>query len=232
MTLKVSIAEAAVFARLRDAGRAGVGDDDLRFAKRSDLAPEDVAAFRLVTRRQGLLVVMRCPKRGAVAFQGELPPKRWADGHDSAGRTVKSGESGIGVHPETGRMFVSDYDLMSLWRKGPGGYEKLFASALTPGAERGAWSKAARDAVRLLNTVLRSKLQHGAQDDFTPPIGKKHPGVTAETRFAAFREGEATYLDGMAACQAYYGRYALHWPYDGSGNFTYAAKPGGNPAAA
>ncbi|WP_426957044.1 hypothetical protein [Muricoccus radiodurans] len=225
MTLKVSMAEAAVYARLQGARRDGIASEDVRFARRTDFGPEDVSAFREMTRREGLLVIMRCPKKGAVAFQGVLPPKRWADGHTSTGELVKSGVSGIGVHPETGRMFVSDYDLMSLWRKDGTGYRKLFASALRSGAERGSWTKEAQDVVRLLNTVLQAKLQHGAQDDFTPPIGKQHPGVTAETRFAAFREGEATYLNGMAPCQAYYKKHGLYWPYDAAGVFTRAATP-------
>jgi hypothetical protein len=225
MTLQVSIAEAAVFGRLRDAARAGVAPEDVKFAGDSDIGPEDVAAFRFITRREGLLVVMRCPKRGAVAFHGTLPPKRWADGHDSQGNVVKSGVSGIGVNPERGNIFVSDYDMMSLWCRRGASYEKLFASALTSGAERGAWTPEARDAVRKLNAVLRSRLQHGAQDDFTPPHGNQHPGVTAETRFAAFREGVATYLEGMQACQAYYRQWGLYWPYDGKGQFTRALTP-------
>jgi hypothetical protein len=225
MTLKVSIAEMAVFQRLNQA-RSRVGPAEIVFAQDSDIGPEDVATFKEATQRYGLLIVMRCPKRGAVAFQGVFRPKRWADGHDSQGNTVKSGESGLGVHPERGNLFVSDYDMMSLWTRAEGGgYRKLFASALTPGAERGSWKREAMDAVRLLNTALQSKLQHGAQDDFTPPQGGKHPGVKPDTRFAAFREGEATYLPDMAACKAYYGQWGLYWPYNDQGEFLGAAKP-------
>lgn len=227
MTLTVSIAELAAFQRLSRAS-GEVGPEDARFAGQSDIGPEDVACFRQATRRLGLLIVMRCPKRGAVAFQGVVPPKRWADGHDSAGHTVKSGESGLGVHPERGNIFVSDYDMMSLWaRKPQGGYRKLFASALISGAERGKWDKDAMEAVRLLNAGLQSKLQHGAQDDFTPPHGHRHPGVKVDTRFAAFREGEASYLPDMAACKAYYGQWGLYWPYNNEGCFTKAMRPGG-----
>jgi hypothetical protein len=227
MTLTVSIAEMAVFQRLsRASGRAE--PEDIRFAGQSDIGPEDVATFREATRRLGLLIIMRCPKPGAVAFHGVVPPKRWADGHDSAGNTVKSGESGLGVHPERGNIFVSDYDMMSLWaRKPEGGYRKLFASALISGAERGRWTKEAMDAVRLLNAGLQSRLQHGAQDDFTPPHGHQHPGVKPDTRFAAFREGEAAYLAGMAACKAYYGQWGLYWPYNNEGQFTRALRPEG-----
>jgi hypothetical protein len=225
MTLKASIAELAVFQRLSQA-RSQVGPAEVLFAQESDIGPEDVATFKEATRRYGLLIVMRCPKRGSVAFQGIFRPKRSVDGYDSLGNPVKSGESGLGVHPERRNIFVSDYDMMSLWTKAQeGGYRKLFASALTPGAKQGAWQREAMDAVRLLNTGLQSRLQHGAQDDFTPPPGGKHPGVKPDTRFAAFREGQASYLPDMAACRAYYGEWGLYWPYDDGGNFLGAAKP-------
>lgn len=226
MTLQVSIADMMVANRLRDAAGAGVKPADILFAQQTDLAPEDVRALRAATETYKLLIVLRCPKRGAVAFQGVFRAKRWADGHDSAGNSVKSGVSGLGVHPERGNIFISDYDMMSLWvRTGGKGYRKLFASALTMGAERGAWTKEAMDAVRLLNGALLSPLQHGAQDDFTSPPGHKHPGVQTDTRFCAFREGEATYMDGMAACAAYYRKWELYWPYDDAGGFTKAAIP-------
>ncbi len=226
MTLQVSIADMLVANRLRDASRAGVKPADVLFAQQTDLAPEDVRALRAATEAYKLLIVLRCPKRGAVAFHGVFRAKRWADGHDSAGNLVKSGVSGLGVHPEHGNIFISDYDMMSLWAHGDkGGYRKLFASALTLGAARGAWTKEAMDAVRLLNGALLSPLQHGAQDDFTPPPDHGHPGVQPDTRFCAFREGEATYMAGMAACAAYYQKWGLYWPYDAAGKFTRAATP-------
>jgi hypothetical protein len=226
MTLRVSIADILVANRLRDAAAAGVKPADVMFAQQTDLAPEDVRTLRAATETFKLLIVLRCPKRGAVAFQGVFRPKRWIDGHDSAGNPVKSGVSGVGVHPETGNIFISDYDMMSLWvSNDAGGYRKLFASALKMGAERGAWTKEAMDAVRLLNRALLSPLQHGAQDDFTPPPDHKHPGVQRDTRFCAFREGEATYMEGMEASAAYYRKWGLYWPYDAGGGFTKAAVP-------
>ncbi|WP_342165035.1 hypothetical protein [Methylobacterium sp. SD21] len=223
MTLKASISEMAVSNRLSQA-RSRVKTADIAFAQISDIGPEDVAALKEATERQGLLVVMRCPKPGAVAFQGVFPAKRAVDGYDSKGSVVKSGESGLGVHPERRNFFVSDYDMMSLWATAGGGrYRKLFASALTPTSR--SWSRQAMDAVRLLNMALQSKLQHGAQDDYTPPSGKTHPGVSPYTRFAAFREGEATYLRSMGECKAYYGRWNLYWPYNDAGEFLEAAKP-------
>lgn len=225
MTLKVSMADLMVANRLRDAAHHGVSTADVLFARKTDLGPEDVRVFRELTRTYKLLIVLRCPKRGAVAFHGVFRPKRRVDGHDKAGNLVKSGASGIGVHPDTGNIFISDYDMMSLWAHGGHGYRKLFASALELHAETGPWSKEAMAVVRLLNGALLSPLQHGAQDDFTPAAGHMHPGVTPETRFCAFREGETAYMEGMDACAAFYRQWGLHWPYDTAGHFTRALHP-------
>jgi len=226
MALTATIADIMVASRLRDAAGKGVSPVDIMFAKRSDLAPEDVAALRAATLKYRLLIVLRCPKRGSVAFHGVFGPKRWIDGHDSSGATVKSGESGIGVNKEHPRIWVSDYDMMSLWvRKDGSGFRKLFSSALIDGADRGPWTKEAMDVVRMLNNALVSPLQHGAQDDFTPPPGHAHPGVKEDMRFCAFCEGEPAYIEGMAACEAYYKKHGLYWPYDSHGMFTHALKP-------
>lgn len=224
MTLTTSIADLMVASRLAGAARAGVAAADITFASRSDIAPEDVASLRATTRAHGLCIILRCPKVGAVAFHGIFRPKRWADGHDALGNTVKSGASGIGVHPEGGNLFVSDYDMMSLWAKAPGGgYRKIFCSSTVPGRERGHWPREALETVRRLNVGLVSPLQHGAQDDFTPAPHHPHPGVSRDGRFAAIREGEATYLEGMAACAGFYAKWGLYWPYDAAGHFTRAA---------
>ncbi|WP_431284272.1 hypothetical protein ACQW02_05520 [Humitalea sp. 24SJ18S-53] len=224
MALRASIADIMVANRLRGAAAAGVSAADINFAQSTDMAPEDVAALRATTRAHGLCIILRCPKKGAVAFHGVFRPKRWADGHDSQGNTVKSGLSGIGIHPEGGNIFVSDYDMMSLWvAAGGGGYRKIFCSSTVPGRDRGHWPREALETVRRLNAGLISPLQHGAQDDFTPAVNHPHPGVSRDGRFAAIREGEATYIEGMAACAAYYAQWGLYWPYDGQGKFTKAA---------
>lgn len=221
MALTATLAEHAAFNRLQAAARAGVPPQDIAFAQRADIDPEDVQALRQTTRRLRLLLVVRCPKHGAVAFHGTFGAKRWADGHDSQGHAVKSGVAGVGVHPETGRIFVSDYDMMCLYQRGSGGtWQKVFASALRQGAQRGPWSVEGMRLVRWLNQGLRSPLQHGAQDDYTPPAGERHPNVQPDTRFAAFAEGETEYLPNAAACKAYYERQGLRWPYDAAGVFT------------
>lgn len=224
--LTASITEITLAKRLREAVSGGVASSDIAFALQADIAPEDVRALRATTRAFGLCVILRCPKRGAVGFHGIFGAKRMVDGKDRHGASVKSGENGIGVHPDTGRIFVSDYDMMSLWEKRGGGYAKIFCSSTIPGRDRGHWTPAALQAVKRLNAGLTSPLQHGAQDDFTPAPGKSHPNVSPDGRFAAIREGEARYIEGMHACKTFYDEHGLYWPYDAQGHFTKAAEPG------
>lgn len=221
MSLKVSLAEIQVASVVNKSRWAGVPDDDVAFAVKADIHPEDVHWLRTQSARLRLLLVVRCPKSGAVGWHGVFPAKRQADGKRKDGTLVKSGESGVGVHPDSGAIFVSDYDMMCLWqRPGPGQpFRKLFASALTPGAEHGAWSPEAMAVVRELNSRLQSKIQHGAQDDYTPRAGKTHPGVQPTTRFAAFCDGRNVYMQGPEACRHFYQSNGLHWPYDAAGKF-------------
>jgi hypothetical protein len=227
MRLTVTIAEMMAAKRISEAASRGVGPNDIQFARKTDLAPEDVRFMRETTAKFRLFVVLRCPKRGAIAFHGIFRPKRWADGHDSRDNLVKSGLNGVGVHPETGNIFISDYDMMSLWVGDGRAYRKLFAASTVPGKVQGPMSPGARDAIKLFNSGLISRLQHGAQDDFHPPPGAPHPGVDATTRFCAFREGEMSYMEGMAACAAYYAKWGLAWPYDADGRFTGAPSTAG-----
>lgn len=229
MSLSVSMAEIMVYNMLRDARHARVSPFDTAFAQRSDIGPWDVAALREGTREHKLLVIMRCPKEGAVGFQGKLTPKRMDHGyrvHDHA-IAVKSGESGIGVHPDTGEIFLSDYDLMSVWKRGnrDGGWEKVPLPMTAPGQPSENLDK--------LNKIffqdnrdgeLRSPFQHGAQDDYIPPPDKRHPNLKMKERCAAFREGEADYLNGFDEIRAYYYQNQLRpFPYDLQGKFTAGA---------
>ena len=67
---------------------------------------------------------------------------------------------------------------------------------------------------------LKSRFQHGGQDDYDSP---DNPGVgigdgrTAPDRFAAFERGEARYFANPALVKAFYEKRGLDWPYDGSG---------------
>jgi len=77
------------------------------------------------------MFVVRCPKPTARAHHGRFQPKPLAV-------KDKTGSSGLVVTPG-GSIMVSDYDLMSVWRKSAAGWEKLFISA-AGGAARGTYA--------------------------------------------------------------------------------------------
>jgi hypothetical protein len=222
MVLKVQIAELGIYNRLSRAEADRVPPADIAFAQKSDVDPDDVGSFRLATVKYGLIVIIRCPKRGAVAWHGIFKPKTMEDGKLENGGTVKSGISGIGWHPEKRNVFISDYDMMSMWRRvDGGGYRKVNATNIADSVNADGTRIEAgevKNYVEWINGQLRSPLQHGAQDDYVPPAGKGHMNVAADCRCAAFQEGEAIYLPDREATRSYYVKMGLQpWPYDRGG---------------
>ena len=205
--LKVTTQERMEARRESEWRRAGVPEMDIIFSRLSGMDARDVQVFRDVSREFNLLIIVRCPKVTARAWHGLVPPKPWA-------MKQKTGTSGVAVG-ESGDIWVSDYDLMSVWRQGAQGFEKLFMSA-AEGAPRGRWTQEAQVLAVELNRRLVSRIQHGCQDDFESP---KNPGVKSSDHFAAFRLGQAIHLANPSLCGRYYAQEGLRWPYDSSGHF-------------
>jgi hypothetical protein len=86
------------------------------------------------------------------------------------------------------------------------------------GAKRGPLTPQARAFMLEANASLRSRLQHGCQDDFLSPSNR---GVKAADTFVAFVSGQCRLLTGPSACQAFYRANHLAWPYDGAGCLVY-----------
>ena len=114
-----------------------------------------------------------------------------------------------------GTLMVSDYDMMSVWRRTGGGFAKIYVSALAPGQPRGAWSEEATRLARAMNGFLITKLQHGCQDDFLS--AEKNPGVKMADHFLAIRQGDGIYLRDPIYCENFYKAHALFWPYQSNG---------------
>ena len=206
-SLKVPIQEQLEHEREQAWRRAGVPERDILFSRLSGIDAADVQTFR-ESSLEGLLFVVRCPKVAARAWHGVLPPK-------NAATKAKTGSSGV-VVTDAGRLMVSDYDLMCVWRRAGAGYEKVFMSA-ADGAPRGRWSPEAVKVAVALNRRLVSRIQHGCQDDFHSP---RNPGVKRDDHFAAFRAGTAQHLPDPDACARFYREHGLVWPYDAGGRFT------------
>lgn len=205
--LTASTQERMEYRRESEWRRAGIPEMDIVFSRQSGMDGRDVRTLREISMQRSLLIVVRCPKVTARAWHGLVPPKPWA-------MKQKTGTSGLAVS-DSGDIRVSDYDLMSVWRKGEQGFVKLFMSA-TGGAPRGRWSAEAQQLAVELNGRLVSRIQHGCQDDFESP---NNPGVKSSDHFAAFRLGQATHLADPTLCAQYYAQAGLPWPYDPAGRF-------------
>lgn len=204
----MSAAGVADLARGKDGQARAAGADgmDLGLSRESGMAAQDIMNLRRFTASQGLMIVFRCPKRGVRGFHGTLPAKTWA-------AKSKTNETGT-VAGHGGIMMVSDYDMMSMWKRGAG-WEKIYVSALARGASRGPWSKQAGDLVRAMNMFLLTRIQHGCQDDFYS--ADKNPGVKMADYFLAIAAGDGIYLPDPVHCENFYRSQGLFWPYGHGG---------------
>jgi hypothetical protein len=210
----LTMSEAGLGDRIRDKANAakGAGADglDIRLMLESGIDARDIMHLRQFTTTEQLLLVIRCPKRNAAAFHGDLPAKTWAT-------KAKTNATGT-VQDAHGHLMVSDYDMMSLWRYTGTGYQKIFVSALEPGAASGAWGKEAVRIIRAMNAFLITKVQHGCQDDFVN--AEKNPGVKMADHFLGIDVGHGVYLPSPIFCENFYKAHGLPWPYDPSGRHT------------
>lgn len=190
------------------ARKFGVCESDIRFSRLCGIDPRDVRVFKEFTKR-GYLIVVRCPKLTALGKHGLFPakPAFWS------GDDTKSDDNGLAF--KKGKIRVSDYDLMSVWKVKGKDFEKIFVSAIN-GQKRGPFSKVAKDLVVALNKNLLSKIQHGCQDDYNSPSNR---GVNEWDNYVAFKHGVSHFLSGSKRCHAFYEKAKIHWPYDENGSF-------------
>jgi hypothetical protein len=210
----LSMSQAGLDDRIRGKANAarGAGADglDTRLMLESGMDARDIMGLRRFTAVETLLLIIRCPKRNAAAFHGDLPAKTWAT-------KAKTNATGT-VSNAHGHLMVSDYDMMSLWRYNGTGYQKIYVSALEHGAASGAWGPEAVRIVRAMNAFLITRIQHGCQDDFVNVA--KNPGVKMADHFLAIDVGHGVYLPTPIFCENFYKAHGLIWPYDASGRHT------------
>jgi hypothetical protein len=185
----------------------GVDQDDISFSALCGMEPSDVAVLRGASQTGGLIVVVRCPKVTARPWHGLIPPKPMS-------LKQKTGTSGVAVTP-AGKLFVSDYDLMCVWKRKGTGLRKVFVSSVI-GSKKVGFNTEARTLLQGLNKELVSRLQHGCQDDFHSP---KNPGLKRDDHFAAFSNGIAEHLVSPDECAFFYRKNGLPWPYDIEGKY-------------
>jgi hypothetical protein len=210
--LKASIGEIQAHRREQLARRQGATSTDLEASRETGFDSCDVVQLRLLTLELPCLLVFRCPKLASRWLHGVAPAKTWR----LSDLELKSGPSGGLVHE--GRVYVSDYDLMCVYRVDPSGRDKptkVMASGIDASNPRSPLSREASELFRLVNRRLVTKLQHGAQDDWASP---DNPGVDlAAGRFAAVWRGVFRPLRNGHDARAFYAEHGLDWPYDHAG---------------
>lgn len=195
--------------QIAEAASDGLSNNTILMAMDAGMHPRDVAFFCRYSKGVGLIIVIRCPKQAAFAYQGRMAgkPGAWYD--------VKSGPDGI-VH-RNGKQAVSDYDMMSVWEAAGGALRKIVIGAATwdgvpSGAKVGPYTGKATNLLREMNKLLETRLQHGCQDDFASP---NNPGVKDTDRFIAFKFGQAVYMRNPTECRNFYLMHGMPWLYAG-----------------
>jgi hypothetical protein len=215
--------------------RDGVPERDIEFSRLTGMDAGDIRGIRKFTAQHpGYLIFVRCPKATARPHYHNFPSK---PGY-ATGKESKSGDSGLalvkrerelpdGSKITKGKWVVSDYDLMSFWRGGRNGLEKVEVTSgefkagqwiPKDGAKKGPLSPQSTALIAALNRCMesRARIMHGCQDDWKS-LGNR--GVMAGDRFAAFNLGSMEYFDGPSALGYYYRSLGLKWPYDGAGKY-------------
>ena len=210
--LSASISESQIRRREELALRQGASTTDLQASRATGFDACDVLQLRLLTHEMPFLLVFRCPKPAARGLHGLAPAKTMR-------HKEKTGESGALID-ERGRLYVSDYDLMCVYRLDTAGWTKpvkLMASGVDPANPRSPLSREASDLFRRINRRIVTKLQHGAQDDWA---SAENPGVDLNgARFAAVQLGQFLPLGDGHQTRVFYATNGLDWPYAGDGRY-------------
>lgn len=214
-SLTYTLQESMELAREAEWRKAGVPEPDILMSRLTGMDAGDLQVLRAHS-AQGYLFVIRCPKLTARAHHGRVQPKTARESKNN----LKSGDSGIAVTSRR-TLMLSDYDPMSFWRRDGARWVKIFASA-AHGADRGPLPLEAQRLLVALNQQLESPFQHGAQDDFHSTA---NPPLKAGDRFCAILSGRAESLPSLSACEAFYQREGLAWPYRGGVHFSVLGLP-------
>ena len=227
MSLTYNIQEAMEVQRDEEARKAGVPERDIDLSRRCGIDARDVRTFREESTK-GLLLVVRCPKTSARAWHGLIPPKPISfkdpsgpsgvaglPQHSKDNQLLSSADTERNQPAQSLKMYVSDYDLMSLWRHGGQGWRKIFASA-AHGRQRGPYPGEATLILKQLNKRLVSRIMHGCQDDY---CSQDNRGVKPGDHFTAFCDGRGEYLPTVAVCKSFYERNKLPWLYSETGAY-------------
>lgn len=165
----------------------------------------DIDVFRRISSR-GLLIVARCPNEFASAYSRAI-----ADGHLEAKAATEKRKS-----DEYGRIgrYVSDYDLMSIYRMfHTRARERLDSD--WDGKRPLDLSNSAESVIAELNLHLLYKIKHGCNDCwfsyFDGIAIPKNPDIGEY--FAAFENGQGTFFESKRKLRLFYQIMGMQWIY-------------------
>lgn len=135
----------------------------ISIAEKTGLNAVDLETLQEFCMRERMLMIFRSPRgigRQIVGLGGiDVRPKPSTIHDKTGGRWITRGNT----------MYVSDYDLLSVWRRAGSGYARF---PLPPGDIR------TDTFLKAVNKNLVMKLQHGANDDYLEVDGRpKNPDI-------------------------------------------------------
>jgi len=219
MTLRVPLRDIAELSKA-NLWRGAVPEIDVQFALQTGMSARDVNLLRTFSAGGAggsgrHLLVVRCPKRAGLVFQGVLPPKPQGI-YDKKTSNI-SGTMNV----SGGQLVVSDIDLMSIWRGNGERWEKVFCPGPPPGGDY--WGTAEADQImKALLPKMDAPFDHGCNDDFH---SQKNQGVESG-RYAAFFNGIHKSLGSPAELRDFYNQQGIgaSFPYGRDGKYTGVVK--------
>ncbi|MCB4821917.1 hypothetical protein [Roseicella aerolata] len=195
----------------------GSSAEHRKLARMAGMNALDIEYIAEICLSRHVMIIMRSPKRASRIFDGGLIDPKPPGVKEKTDRYTGTVERAVrrAVDPVTGkesvvtRTYISDYDLMSVW-KGPGRpYAKLFFSETA----RGELSAEALSLLRELNQGLIRKIQHGANDDWLKDGKPRNPHIGFDSFIVWRVNGSVEFKPSKGMLQQFYRDNGLHWPY-------------------
>jgi hypothetical protein len=198
----------------RDAAYDEASSYDIKIANETGIDVGDVSAFRAVCLQWGVVIIVRCPGRGAGRAA------RLGLGVVPKPEDLKEAKIGDDIVAVKNLLIVADYDLMGVWEAdGDGTYRRIPFTRRGKG-EAARWTDPRAAALfARLNAELVLPLQHGANDDWNTGGRQeltdiKYRAVLGHARFVAFTEtGAYRPIPNPGALEQFYREHGVPWPY-------------------
>jgi len=172
----------------------------IRIAEKSGMNAVDLETLIELCQKERLVLVVRAPGgagRRIVGIGGvDIRPKPATMKDKTGGRWLKHGDT----------LYVSDYDLLSVWQRNGDHLDKFPLPA----------DDARTDAfLKLANRELVMPFQHGANDDWLDGFGNAKNLAIGNQFLVIQDDGMVIFVEGKEDMRAYYEKNGLSpWLYD------------------